>query len=794
MRRWLRRHIPSMFHRRLVLLGVSAMIVVIILTMQAVSLSVGQAHARRLADAEAKLRRVEFLPTVRGRILDRRGRVVAMDDAGTEVAVGYDVIAGKWPRTQAERAARAQYRANWPELTAEQREEAIQAAQKPFEDQLEMLWQILADLGGVDRLEIERRKDRIRQRVQTTRSYVDAWRWRQRQAELDEAIPFHEVSQPIAEERQAHPILTNAGEDVKKRVQAFLAEAEREAQAAAEERRQGIPIADRMALQPSRIWLEVKLRRPKRRLYPFESQTIELDRTHFPGDLKSEVPIELTVEGVASHILGRMRSVWKEDMEGDDGRPFHWSESGRETDLGGYRDGDHVGASGIERAMEGMPAMPGLRGTRGVAIRHLDSDYVERIEPQPGRDVHLTLDIMLQARIQALMTPIPEIGLAIKQPWHSQEPTDPAELAAWHEGLGKPLNGAAVVLDARTSEVLAAVTMPAMPRGLLEEDPKQIFDDVYNLPWVNRTIARPYPPGSTIKPIMLVAAVTAGAHHLHDPIYCWGPLDREKPDQFRCWIFKHYLSQHGPLMGPEAIARSCNVYFYTLGRSMGLDRTVGWYRRFGLGEPTRVGLGVVSEGGDEVGGTVGNPRQAYPADPIFMGIGQGPVSWTPMQAAGAFATLARGGVAMSPTLIRDEDRLTPRDVTDLELNPAAVQDALDGLDQSANESFGTTHRLSLLREPTFNLDGVRIMAKSGTADPGKRWIDTNHSGRLGDEGDTLISSPGDHAWVVAVVQPDGATRPTHVVVVVLEYSGSGGNVAGPVANQIMHALRQEGYL
>src|SRR5690606_38171084 len=104
-----------------------------------------------------------------------------------------------------------------------------------------------------------------------------------------------------------------------------------------------------------------------------------------------------------------------------------------------------------------------LRGTLGVVLRHLDTGYEERLEPQPGKDVRLTIDVQLQARIQALLTPNPSPdwpGLMTKQPWHGSPP-DPEEdgpgaVAKWERELGQPLNGAAVVMEVETGEVLAA--------------------------------------------------------------------------------------------------------------------------------------------------------------------------------------------------------------------------------------------------------------------------------------------------------------------------------------------------
>ncbi len=194
-----------------------------------------------------------------------------------------------------------------------------------------------------------------------------------------------------------------------------------------------------------------------------------------------------------------------------------------------------------------------------------------------------------------------------------------------------------------------------MPLDTLENDSEKIYDDHINKPYLNRTIAQPYQPGSTIKPFMLVSAVSAGVHQLGTPILCNGYLHEGDPTHYRCWIFKQYMLRHGLLKGAEAIARSCNVFFYTLGEDMGPARVGEWYGKFGLGRPTGLSLP------DEVAGDLPDPEASRAgkfntADAIFMGIGQGPVRWTPMQAAGAYATLIRKGLMMEPTLIADSER------------------------------------------------------------------------------------------------------------------------------------------
>lgn len=779
MRRDLRRAIPSMFHRRLLLLGTAAVGITSVLALQTGRLTLGAEHDLRRAEAEAALREQELIPTVRGRILDRRGRVLAVDDPGWEVAVKYTVITGEWAYEMGVRDARSKHRRAWSEMDAGARAAAIDEAMRPYADQVEMLWGTLSELTGASRGEVDERKQLIKARIQATASALwDKWQ-KERARQLNEDVPLADVMRPIREQREAHGVIPNVGEAERVAIQGFVAEAARNRNMPGE-----ATVANGGGVNPMAVWSQVELRRPQRRAYPLEKITLELDRTMMPSPLRSETPLEVTVEGVGTHILGAMRDVWEEDVKR---RPFLRGQEEGLPDLGGYRPGDRAGSWGVERSLEGSLLYPGLRGTLGVVVRHRDSGYEERLEPQPGRDATLTIDAQLQARVQAILTPHPSpewTGLMVSQPWHGGNVAE--------KGLvGKRLNGAAVVMEIESGEVLAAVSMPAMSRALLEKEPKRLFEDVENLPWLNRVVARPYMPGSTIKPIMLAAAVTAGRHDLSHPIDCKGLFDPNNPDSMKCWIFKRFAHTHGPLDAPSAVEQSCNIYFYELGQRMGLQRTIEWYGKFGMGTPTDCGLGLASDKtGDEVSGALGkaNPERN---DSVFMGIGQGPVSWTPIQAANAYGILARGGALLPPTLVRDESRTTPRETGELRLNRESVRQAMQGLLLSANEADGTTHHLSMLdKERIFNVPGVTVMAKSGTADPGHRWIDYDRDGKPSDG--EVDKDPGDHAWCAAYVQPDGEDGPTHVVVVIVEYAGSGGQVGGPIANQVIHAMAQEG--
>jgi cell division protein FtsI/penicillin-binding protein 2 len=182
-----------------------------------------------------------------------------------------------------------------------------------------------------------------------------------------------------------------------------------------------------------------------------------------------------------------------------------------------------------------------------------------------------------------------------------------------------------------------------------------------------------------------------------------------------------------------------------------------------------------------------------------MGIGQGPVDWTPLHAADAYATLARGGVRLRPRIVDDG---SPPQALDLGLDPAAVREALHGLSESVNDTRGTGHHVTIagVKHPFFTNPAVRVWGKTGTATAPRIFAK---------EGSPLyaIAQPdpdapagyrvlrqGDHSWFVVLVGRSGEERPLYAIAVMMEYAGSGGKVSGPIVNQIIEALIAEKYL
>ena len=736
-----RKAIPSMFHRRLILLLVGCGVCFVVLTGQMVRLSVVEG-AQRLADAEARLDVRTFLPTTRGRIIDRQGRVLAMDRASCDVAVNYSVITGSWVRAKARRQAiNTVGRRKWNELGPDEREALVATHIPQWQSARDRLWSELCRLGDISPADLQHQLDDIKAKVQSTAASV--WERQRAQQQMMYGISAEEFKpSPILEQTESHVILSQASDEV-----AFAF------------RKMAEEIPDMVKVEDS-----------TRREYPWLNAEVFMLRSSLPRPIQSDTPVTLKVTGVADHILGSMRTeVWESDVQR---RPFK-NPSNNAIDLGGYREsGEMIGSRGVERTFEEH-----LRGLRGEIRERKDTGDQLRTEAVPGRDLQLTLDIALQARVQAILTP--ELGLTRVQGWQRNSALP----------LGTSLNSAAVVIEVATGEILAMVSMPTMAMGA-QMTPEQLQ---VNYPQVNRPTEAIYPPGSILKPLVLAGAVMQGSFNIDHAITCNGHYFPDFKDRARCWIYRDEfnLRTHGPLRAAEALARSCNIYFYSLADRLGMERLVKALRLFGLDTILNVGLAYT----DIVNGKptqCGEYRGALPSDEklrtrqgiskfdeVIMGIGQGQIAWTPVQAANAFATIARGGTIRDATLVGDPSvRNRPQRCDDLKLSAKLVDEILEGLRQAVMERHGTGHHITHSsgdEEPIINAVGVQVWAKTGTAQADK-------------------SRGLDHSWYVGLVGPKDANRPMHAIAVLVENGGSGGRTAGPIANQIIRALQAEGYL
>lgn len=757
--------VPSMFHRRLLLLALGAVVAFGLLGVRAAQLTIGRGE-ELLRLAESRLISESWQPTIRGRILDRHGRILARDEPSWDILLDYTVITEKWAVDRARALARREHPESWPTLGDVERLRVIERYVPVFTERLDSMFDELAGALEIERSELDQRFIEIIQRVSPMADYVRERQRRARERELNEGrrrrieVTLRDVAQPIAEERSPHVIASAVNDRIANVIRRM---------------------AERDDKHPG-----LHVRPSGRRSYPRETMTVTIDREGFPAPVvrESPDPVTVTIDGVGTHLLGWMREAQREDFEREPMRVDG------EVNLKHYKEGDTVGATGIEEAAEHL-----LRGSRGRTILHHDTEEREVTPARPGRDVPLTIDIELQARVHGLMRP--EVGLAVVQEWHKGR----QELAL---PIGTPLNGAAVVLDIENGEILAMVSTPSFTREAYAERAQEMWNDEVDAPLINKAVAKPYPPGSVVKPLVLTAAITEGRLGLNEGIECHGHLLPNNPNMLRCWYFKQYGSTHtgmfgGPLRGDRAIEVSCNVFFYTLGQRLGFETLQEWYHRFGVGETFDIGVGMEYAGN---AGDVIELRGTESGHAIQMGIGQGPLEWTPLHAAHAYATLARDGGRLIPRLIRN----ARPEHESIMLDPAARDLAMRGLYLSVNGEWGTgrllTDHETGVREPIFNVPGVAIWGKTGTA-TAPRLFERDADGEIvfdevrTEGGETRrvprVAREGDHSWFVILAGPEGGL-PRYAVAVIMEYAGSGGRVSGPIANQIVRALVEMGYL
>jgi penicillin-binding protein 2 len=716
-----------LFHRRIIALALIFVGVIGVLAYQAVQLTLVQG-ASRLEKAKGRLYHTQYLPTWRGEILDAKGRVLAQDVASFDIAIPWDIITGDRAETIASKHARKSVTSEtWRAMSPDARQKMSNLFLPGQLAQLDDFWNFLSKRAGVPREDVDEQVMKIRKKVQKTAEVV----W-QRQEDAHNKR-FGEIEsfkqEPILEHRSAHVIFSAVDDET---AMAFSQLSEQLNDA-------------------------IKVQHARKRQYSETEHTIFIDRSTLPRDLRESRIDKIQLSGVADLLLGDIRSkVWAEDMKR---RPF---KNGH--DLGGYLVGDEVGNRGLELTLESK-----LRGLRGRVVLDRLGQEIDRTPPIGGSSVQLTLDIELQARIEAILSP--QTGLMTVQPWHNNK-----------LDIGTPLRGAVVVLDAN-SGVLAMVSTPA----LRDEE------DVDGYPWLNRAADGLYPAGSIIKPLVLAAALTEGLYTEGDEITCTGHYFENIKHAARCWIYReHYNFQtHGKIKAVDALARSCNIFFYELGTRLGFERLLNWYQKFGLTKPLSATLT-----GDSSSGSQGHypsqedilnwkSRGEIKFETISMAIGQGPITWTPLHAAAAYATLARGGIWKSPTILKQSEQ----EVVDLKLHQAGVRLAMNGLSDSISKEYGTGALLRYGprdRDPIFNVDAVRLWGKTGTAEAPPYKVTS--------DGKTIKIKGLDHSWFVVMASHEDEIKPSVIVAVLIEHGGSGGRVAGPIANQVIHAIRNEGYL
>ena len=439
----------------------------------------------------------------------------------------------------------------------------------------------------------------------------------------------------------------------------------------------------------------------------------------------------------AAHVVGYVAAVSEQELDGD---PL--------LELPDFR----IGKSGVEKSRD--TELRGTAGTSQVEVNAFGRVVRElaRVAGKPGQDVVTSLDMTMQEFVTRRCSAEQSVSC--------------------------------VLLDVVTGDVLALVSSPSFDpvpfsSGLTSATWQDLSNDPRK-PLSNKVIAGVYPPGSTFKPVVATAALTAGVLTPETSFTCPGYLELGDAT-FHCW--RH--GGHGTLRLRDAIKRSCDVFFYETARRVGIDRLAAMARRFGFGGA--LGIDIPGErpglipSRDWKLATTGTAWSQ--GETLIAGIGQGSVLATPLQLATMVARVVTGR-AVAPRLVRADGLMptggdpAPPDFPSLGINPRPLALVLDGMNAVVNEQGGTAYA-ARITEPGFAMGG-----KSGTSQV--RHIsefEREHGVRKARQ---IPWKERDHALFLAFAP---VSAPRYVCATVVEHGGASGGggsaVAAPICRDVL---------
>lgn len=487
---------------------------------------------------------------------------------------------------------------------------------------------------------------------------------------------------------------------------------------------------------------------------------LEEHREEFPG-----VEVEKTFlreysfdKARAAHILGYVGEISDNDLS--------------QPEFAELKGGTHVGKDGVERQYDSY-----LRGKDGWRVVEVDAtgkpvNVVQDNPADTGYNLYLTIDSDLQAAAERAL----------------QEGMSRARTDVWGLGFQKANAGAVVAMDPRNGEILAMASYPDFEPekwvgGISTVDFAAYNSPEANRPLYNRAMNGLYPPGSTFKPFVALAAMDAGLLTADRQRTCWGRYKVEygtgssKDVQYwKCWV---YPLGHQEVNLYSAISRSCDLFFYAVGEetykqpSPVLQNGV---RKFGFGRSTGIDLPGETERSvvpDKVWARE-NGMQWKTGDEINMSIGQGYMSATPLQQAVALSAIVNGGTVWVPHMglqITDSSNrvistMQSEKRSELGIDPAFLDQVKQGMVMVCRDRLGTAFH----QWRNFSVD---VAGKTGTSEVKSLNLDGTPT--------------DDYALFMGYAPANAATEPQIVVVAVIEQGGHGSSVAAPVVRRVMEA-------
>ncbi|MEC6825160.1 penicillin-binding protein 2 [Photobacterium piscicola] len=451
-----------------------------------------------------------------------------------------------------------------------------------------------------------------------------------------------------------------------------------------------------------------------------------------------------------THVLGYVAKINDRDLKKLD----------KEGKLSNYKATRDMGKLGVERYYEEL-----LHGTSGYQEVEVNSRgrvirTLKYIPPIPGKDIKINIDIKLQQYVQNLLIE------------HKVDPVTGKEII-------KHKRGSIVVLDPKDDAILAMVSSPSYDPNLFV---RGISSKKYNAllnnpdrPLVNRVTLGIYPPASTVKPLIAVAALTEGVitpnTTRNDP--GWWQIPNSTSRKFRDWL----RWGHGRVNIYKAIEESVDTYFYQVAYDLGIDRLSTWMNKFGYGEYTGIDIHEESRANmpTREWKQTRHKRPWYQGDTIPVGIGQGYWTATPLQIAKATSVLVNSGVVHRPHLLKNiiDDKVeAPAKFENFPpitgVDPKTWEIAREGMHRVLYGHRGTARK-------AFYNTPYQAGGKSGSAQVFGLAENQKYNA------DELEEHLRDHALFTAFAPFD---KPQVVVSMVLENAGGGSSNGGPIARQI----------
>jgi len=470
------------------------------------------------------------------------------------------------------------------------------------------------------------------------------------------------------------------------------------------------------------------------RLSDEEIARFAANRYRFPGvEINARLFRQYPQGELFSHVVGHIGRINQRELDLLE----------KDGIAANYRGTDYIGKVGLEQSYERY-----LHGTTGVEEVEVDSAgrpvrTLSRTPPMSGNNLVLNLDARLQ-----------EVAYNAFGDWR----------------------GALVAINPATGGVLAFVSKPGFDPNLFVDgiDPQNWgeLNGSPDRPLVNRALSGTYPPGSTFKPYMALAALTLGKRTAQQEIADPGYYN------FGNHVFHDdKVGGHGMVDMYKSIVISCDTYYYVLANDLKIDAISNFMRKFGFG--SRTGIDIAGEAAGVLPSREWKARRFkqdwYPGETISVGIGQGYNAYTPLQLATAISTLANDGVMYRPHIVNYVEDIRTREHTAVEPQPlrnldvkaeniAVIKDALVGVNKEGTGAgaFAGAQYVSAGKTGTAQVVGIK---------QGEKYVESR-----------VHERHRDHALFIAYAPAD---KPTIAVAVVVENTGFGSRYAAPIARKVL---------